>query len=98
MLMLNMKIHTKILKKIACIGQRLMYPIMEKRIIPYHATFFLNAIKFLGIYIKNSNKRLFFNQKYNAKISNPITKPQFFAIIKLTYTENKQKKKDRSPN
>ncbi len=30
MLMLNMKIHIKILKKIACIGQRLMYPIMEK--------------------------------------------------------------------
>ncbi len=41
------------------------------------------------IYIKNSNKKLFFNQKYIAKISNPIRKPQFVAIIKLTYTEIK---------
>ncbi len=74
--MLNMKIHTKILKKIACIGQRLMYPIMEKKIISHHARF------------------LFFNRKYIAKISNPITKPQFLAIIKLTYTEIiKQKKR-----
>ncbi len=31
MQMLNMKSHTKILKKIACIGQRLMYPIMENK-------------------------------------------------------------------
>ncbi len=40
MLMLNMKIHTKIQKKIACIGQRLMYPIMEKN----NTSLFLNAI------------------------------------------------------
>ncbi len=31
MQMLNMKTYTKILKKIACIGQRLMYPIMGKK-------------------------------------------------------------------
>ncbi len=30
MQMLNMKTHTKILKKIVYIGQRLMYPIMEE--------------------------------------------------------------------
>ncbi len=26
------------------------------------------------------------NRKYIAKITNPITKPQFLTIIKLTYT------------
>ncbi len=41
---------------------------------------FLNAIKFLGFYIKNSS------QKCIAKITNPIPKPQFLTIIKLTYT------------
>ncbi len=60
----------------------------EKQI-PYHTRFFLNAIQFLGIYIKYSNKKQFFNPKYIAKKSNPITKPQFLAIIKLTYTEIK---------
>ncbi len=39
MLMLNMKIHTKILKKIACIGQSLMYRIMEEKQIPHHTRF-----------------------------------------------------------
>ncbi len=48
--------------------------------------FFLNAIYFLGFYIKNSNKKLICNQKYISKITNPITKPQFLKIIKLTYT------------
>ncbi len=34
----------------------LMYPIKKKIIIPYQASFlFLNAIKFLGFYIKNSS-------------------------------------------
>ncbi len=31
-------------------------------------------------------KIVLFNQKYIAKITNPITKPQFLTIIKLTYT------------
>ncbi len=44
--------------------------------------FLLNAIKFLGFYIKNNS----FNWRYIAKITNPITKPQFLTIIKLTYT------------
>ncbi len=74
------------LKQIAYVGQRLMIQksktIIPKIIIPYHASFFLNAIKFLGFYIKNSS----FNKKYIAKITNPITKPQFLTIIKLTYT------------
>ncbi len=39
-----MKIHTKILKEIACIGQRLMYPIMEKKKNLTTLDFFLNAI------------------------------------------------------
>ncbi len=43
---------------------------------------FLNAIKFLGFYIKN----IVFNWKYITKITNPITKPKFLTIIKLTYT------------
>ncbi len=30
-------------EKIACIGQRLMYPIMEKKILPHHARFFLKC-------------------------------------------------------
>ncbi len=30
-----------------------------------------------------------FNRKYIAKITNPITKPHFLTIIKLTYTEIK---------
>ncbi len=44
--------------------------------------FFLNAITFLGFYIKNSS----FNQKCIAKIINPITKTQFLTNIKLTYS------------
>ncbi len=50
------------------------------KITPYHAFFFLNAIAFLGFYIKNSS----FNRKYIVKITNTITKPQFLTIIKLT--------------
>ncbi len=42
--------------------------------LPYY---FFNAIQFLGFYIKNSNKKLFCNKKYIAKITNPITKPVF---------------------
>ncbi len=38
---------------------------------------------FLGFYISG------FNRKYIAKITNPITKPQFLTTIKLTYTEIK---------
>ncbi len=40
-------------EKIAYVGQRLMYPIIKKKI-PHHASIFLNAITFLGFYIKNS--------------------------------------------
>ncbi len=47
--------------------------------------FFLNAIKFLGFYIKE----VVFNEKYIVKIANPITKPQFLTIINLTYTRIK---------
>ncbi len=43
-----------ILKKIAYVGQKLMYPIIKKQK-KLHLTRFLNAIKFLGFYIKNSN-------------------------------------------
>ncbi len=32
------------------------------------------------------------NQKYIAKITNPITKPHFLTIIKLTYTGIKKQK------
>ncbi len=41
-------------EKIGYVGQRLMYPIIKKK---YLSTpvFFLNAIKFLGFYIKNSS-------------------------------------------
>ncbi len=54
----------------------------------------LNTITFLGFYIKI----VAFNQKYIAKITNLITKPQFVTIIKLTYTGiNKAERKDRSP-
>ncbi len=31
-------------------------------------------------------KIVLFDRKYIAKITNPITKPQFLTIIKLTYT------------
>ncbi len=31
-------------------------------------------------------KIVIFNRKYIAKITHPITKPQFLTIIKLTYT------------
>ncbi len=51
----------------------------------------------LGFYIKNSNKKLFFNKKYIAKITNPITKPHFLTIIKLTYTGRNLGEKNRSP-
>ncbi len=44
MLMLNMKIHTKILKQIACVGQRLMYPIMERKKYLTILDCFLNAV------------------------------------------------------
>ncbi len=44
-----------ILKQIAYVGQRLMYPIITKNKIPYHASFVLNAIMFSGFYIKNSS-------------------------------------------
>ncbi len=65
-------------EKIACVGQRLLYPIMEK-IIRHHASL---KKKYHLVF----NKKLFCNQKYKAKITNPITKPQFLTIIKLTYT------------
>ncbi len=62
--------------------------------IPYHTSFVkINAIYFLGFYIKNSNNKLFFNQKYIAKITNPITKPQFLKILKLTYNEIQEAEK-----
>ncbi len=35
---------------------------------------FLNAISFFVFYIKHSNKKLFFNWKYIAKIANPNTR------------------------
>ncbi len=39
------------------------------------------------VYFKcHTLKIIVFNQKYVAKIINPITKPQFLTIIKLTYT------------
>ncbi len=42
-------------------------------------------------------KILVFNQKYIAKITNPITKSQFLTIIKLTNTGIKYaEKRDRS--
>ncbi len=61
-----------------------MYPIMEKKIIPYHASFFLNAIWFLGFYIKNSIKKHLIKNillKLQIQLQN-----QFLTIIKLTYT------------
>ncbi len=39
-------------EKIAYVGQRLMYPIINK-IIPYHASLNKNAIMCLGFYIEN---------------------------------------------
>ncbi len=66
-------------EKIAYVGQRLMYPIIKKNTLPCYLK--KNAITFLGFYIKNIS----FNKKYIAKITNPITKPQFLTIIKLTY-------------
>ncbi len=54
----------------------------NKKKTPYHASFILIAIMFLGFYNKNGS----FYRKYIAKITNPITKPQFLTIIKLTYT------------
>ncbi len=44
--------------------------------------YFFYAIKFLGFTLKI----VVFNRKCIAKIINPITKPQFLTIIKLTYT------------
>ncbi len=65
------------MKKYHVFGKRSMYP---KTLVLF------NDNQFLGFYIKNSNKKLFYNQKYIITISNPITKPQFLTIIKLTYT------------
>ncbi len=48
-----------------------MYPIIKKQN--------LTTIVF-------SKMIVVFNQKYIAQITNPITKPQFLIIIKLTYT------------
>ncbi len=59
-------------EKIVYVGQRLMYPINKKT--PYHASFFLNAITFLGFTLEI----VVFNRKYIAKITNPITKPHFY--------------------
>ncbi len=42
-----------------------------------------SAIKCLGFF---TLKRVVLNRKYIAKITNPITKPQFLTIIKMTYT------------
>ncbi len=42
------------MKKMMYVGQRLMYPIIQK-IIAYHVKYFLNDITFLGFYIKNSS-------------------------------------------
>ncbi len=64
---------------IAYISQ--MHPIIKKNTLPYRV--FLNAITFLGFYIKIM---VLFNRKYIDKITNPIKKPQFLTIIKLTYT------------
>ncbi len=65
-----------------------IHPTMKKHTLP-HYFFFLNAIYFLDFYIKNNNKKLFFNQKYIAKITNPIANLQFLTIKKLTYTRMK---------
>ncbi len=52
-----------------------------------------NAMKFLGFTLK-----IVFNQKYIAKIANPITKPQLFDHYKANIYWNKiSRKKDRSP-
>ncbi len=48
-----------------------------KKIIPCHASFFLKCHLVFTFYIKNNNKKLLFNQKCIAKITNPITKPVF---------------------
>ncbi len=53
----------------------------EKIIISYHASFVVKCHLVFTFYIKNSNKKLFFNRKYIAKITNPITKPMFLQII-----------------
>ncbi len=60
-----------------------MYSIIKKTKNLATLVFFLNAIKVLDFYIKNI---VVFNRKYIAKITNPITKPQFWTIIKLIYT------------
>ncbi len=49
-----------------------------KNVIPYTLVF-LKALKIV-------TKKLFYNRKYIAKITNPFTNPQFLTIIKLTYT------------
>ncbi len=46
---------------------------LVKKIITYHARFFLNAIRFLDFRLKI----VVFNRKYITKITNPITKPVF---------------------
>ncbi len=73
-----MKIHYKILKN--SIYWSKVNVSNNKKMIPYNTKKKLNAIKFLGFYI------VVFNRKYIAKITNPITKPQFLIIIKLRYT------------
>ncbi len=46
--------------------------------VEYHANVkYEYPLKTLGFYIRNSNKKLFYNRKYIAKITIPITKPVF---------------------
>ncbi len=70
-------------EKIAYVGQRLMYPIKKLNLT---ILVLLIAIMFLGFYINNSS---FFYRKHIAKITNPITKPKFLTITKLTFTRIK---------
>ncbi len=72
-------------EKIAYIGQRLMYNNEKKHLATL--IFVKDLTKFLGFYIKNGNKKRFFNKKYIAKIPNPITNQQFLTIKKLTYIQ-----------
>ncbi len=70
-------------KKIAYVDQRSIYPIINKTKIPYHAS--LKKKMPLSFYVFTLKIEVF-NKKYIAKMTNPITKPQFLTIIKLTYT------------
>ncbi len=69
-------------KKITYVGQRLMYALIKKKnTLPLQ--FFLKMPLSFQVF---TLKIVVFNQKYIARIVNPITKPQFLTIIKLTYT------------